>query len=64
VGVERRVWNQSGGEPENSRLVLRRRDLSENLLVDDNQDKQNEYGDDGASYETLLVHPKIQGNLG
>lgn len=62
--VKKRLRNQSRGRPERSRQRLRPRDLSENLLVDDDQDEQDEDGDDGTSYETLLVHPKIQGNLG
>lgn len=40
-----------------------REGLSENFLVDDDQDEQDENGDDGTGYETLLVHPKIQRNL-
>jgi hypothetical protein len=37
--------------------------LGKHFLVDDDQDDQDENGDDGAGYETLFVHPKIQRNL-
>lgn len=37
--------------------------LGKHFLVDDDQDQQDENGYDGAGYETLLVHPKIHGNL-
>lgn len=38
--------------------------LSEHFLVDNDQNEQDENGNDGTSYESLLVHPKIQRNLG
>ena len=39
------------------------RGLSEHFLIDNDQDDQDENGDDCASYEALLIHPKVQRNL-
>lgn len=34
-------------------------DLGENFLVHDDQDEQYENDNNGPSYETLFVHPRI-----
>lgn len=60
-----RPQEQTKGETRDGRRGIRGSRVSgEHFLVDDDQDEQDENGDDGTSYNTLLVHPKIQMNLG
>jgi len=65
MGSVYREW-RVGREDGRQRVCYRCRNgggSGEHFLVDDDYDQQDENGDNGASYETLFVHPKIQRNL-
>ena len=55
---EWRVRRENGGG-----RVVGHDGSGEDFLVDDDYDQYDENGDNGTGYETLLVHPRIQGNL-